>query len=202
MTLSACEHSRQAVSCRHGLQLPTREDLMRARRFGCIGLLALGMATAGCAGGRSSGAILTAAQRLDATEGPPLLEPPAPGRIAADRNADGALDPDEWLTWEWSGVLRREDRNLDGQVSGPEWLAAKCEFNLPFADVCARFQTKQFRRLDRNRDHEVVRAEWSVVSMSWFRQNDHNRDCRISPPARESRGLPGPAWPCRPRPRQ
>lgn len=176
--------------------------LMAARRFGCIGLLVLGMGSDGCAGRAPNGPILTAAQQLDATEAPPLMEPPTPGRVAADRNADGALDPDEWLTWEWSGVLRREDRNRDGQVSEPEWLAAKCEFKLPLADACAKFQAAQFRRLDRNRDAEIVRSEWSVVSMGWFRQNDHNRDCLIRPPAGEPRGLPGPAWPCRPRPRQ
>lgn len=98
-------------------------------------------------------------------------------------------------------AARSEDRNLGGQVSVPEWLAANCASNLPLADECARRHAKQFPRLDRDRDRELVPSEWSVVSMSRFRQNDHNQDSLIIPPAGEHRGLPGPAWPCRPRPR-
>lgn len=175
--------------------------LMRERRLGYAALIALCLASAGCVGVKPSGSVLTAARRLDETEAPPLLEPPSAGRLEADRNGDGALDPDEWLTWEWSGVLRREDRNLDGKVSEPEWLAAKCEFDLPHGDTCAQFHTRRFQRLDKDRNREIDRREWSVVSMDWFQQNDHNRDCLIRPALGEPRGAPGPVWPCSPDPR-
>lgn len=162
--------------------------------------LLLGLMLAACATRPAPNAVLAEARRLDATEPPPLMEPPAKGRREADRNGDGALDPDEWLDWEWAGVLRREDRDRDGRVSQPEWLAAKCEFDLNHAEVCPRIQGRQFSRLDRDRDGRVDRLEWSVVSMSWFVQNDRNRDCRIAPPEGEPRAAaPGPIWPCRPR---
>ncbi len=174
---------------------------MRERRLGYAAVIALCVASAGCVGGRPSGPVLAAALQLDKTEAPRLLEPPSAGRLEADRNRDGALDPDEWLTWEWSGVLRREDRNFDGKVSEPEWLAAKCDFDLPHGDTCVKFHARQFQRLDKDRDREIDRSEWSVVSMDWFQQNDHNRDCLIMPPPGEPRGVPGPIWPCTPRPR-
>jgi hypothetical protein len=164
-------------------------------------LVGFGLTVCACGTASASSDVLAVARRLDATEPPPLMEPPAVGRRWADRNGDGALDPDEWLDWEWGGVLRREDRNHDGRVSQPEWLAAKCNFRLAHSGVCVRIQSQQFGRLDRNRDGQVGRAEWSVVSMSWFVQNDRNRDCRITPPVGEPRAQAvGPLWPCRPRP--
>lgn len=173
---------------------------MRPGRLGWGAALLLGAMMAGCAGRPPSNAILAAARELDETEARPLMEPPAVGRLWADLNGDGALDPDEWLRWEWGSVLRRGDRDLSGTMSEPEWLAAKCEFRLSQTQACPDFHHRQFRRLDRNRDGQLNRLEWSVVSMSWFRQNDHNRDCRITPPAGEARGVAGPTWPCRPRP--
>jgi hypothetical protein len=135
----------------------------------------------------------TSAERLRMM---PRVDEQRARRRALDADQDGALDPAEYLAWEWESVLRSDDVSQDGLVSEAEYILARC----PGAEAaCVGLQHRRFTSLDRSRDGSIDRWEFAPQSMAWYVGQDHNRDCRIAPAeGPEPRLTKGPLWPCDP----
>ncbi|MBN9490781.1 MAG: EF-hand domain-containing protein [Alphaproteobacteria bacterium] len=116
----------------------------------------------------------------DTASTPVKPAPAARGVMRFDANHDGAVDRDEWNAGQ-EARFKQLDTNGDGKLSQEELFAGSpaVRGNATPADRQAQRRAAYFRRLDRDNDGFVSKAEFMAQANQNFARCDLNKDERI-----------------------
>jgi len=109
-----------------------------------------------------------------------LLCPAAGAATRGDTNGDGRLSLTEFQTVTQKRLMHA-DKDADGKLSLQEWLAR------PAAAKAKNDPTKQFNRLDANKDSQLDAAEIEELAKRRFAALDKNADGSITDEEQPSR---------------